>query len=358
MTWASDLDNLAGGTVPEPAQSVPSALLDLAAHRLKAGGVVLDTPECVESVWGDGHRCLWARGEPFLLCGPDGVGKTTIAQQLVLHLISVRLGGLLGLPTGGADRVLYVAADRPTQALRSIRRMVTGDDRTSLDQRLAIWRGPLPFDLAKEPLGLLELAHRAGAVAVVIDSLKDVCGDLSREESGQGLNMAFQHAVAEGVEVCALHHQRKQQSNGGKPRALADVYGSRWLTAGAGSVVMLWGEAGDLVVELCHLKQPDETVGPLQVIHDHVTGASRVEGSIDPWVLVQEAVRGVTAGEVAIRLFGVATPDRNQVEKARRRLESLAKDGKIHKVDGARGGRAGEKEPSRYYPQTSERNGL
>ena len=48
-----------------------------------------------------------------------------------------------------------------------------------------------------------------------------------------------------------------QRENGGaKPKRLADVYGSRWLTAGMGSVLLLWGEPGDLVVEVRHLKQP------------------------------------------------------------------------------------------------------
>ena len=90
-------------------------------------------------------------------------------------------------------------------------------------------------------MGLVEMAQEFDAKTVVIDSIKDVAPDLSREESGLGLNNSFQNAIAEGIEVMALHHQRKQQNGATKPRHLSDVYGSRWITAGTGSVVMLLG---------------------------------------------------------------------------------------------------------------------
>ena len=318
------------------------------------GGAVLDAPEEVVSVWGDGHRSLWAKGEPFIICGPDGVGKTTLAQQLVLHLTGTLTGDFLGLPVQATGKVLYLACDRPTQAMRSFRRMVTDTDRTSLDERLVIWRGPLPFDLAKNPMGLVALCNYFGCDTVVLDSLKDVAADLSKEEAGLGLNNAFQHAVASGIEVASLHHQRKQQSGAGKPNHLADVYGSRWLTAGAGSVVMLWGEAGDLVVDLDHLKQPSETVGPLKVIHDHMIGVSTVAETVDAWHVVQGATKGVTAAGAAMAMFAEPQPSRNSIEKARRQLERLTRDGKVHRRDGAKGGKAGEN-AALYYPQGDRR---
>jgi replicative DNA helicase len=314
-----------------------AVLVELSAHRAAKGGDILDAPEMVESIWGDNHRCLWAKGEPFLLCGPDGVGKTALAEQLALHRCGVGDGMFLGLPVQSSGRVLYLACDRPTQAIRSFRRMVGDADRELLDERLTIWRGPLPFNLASEPKGLVELGHHFDAETVVIDSLKDVASDLSKEESGLGLNAAFQNAVAEGIEVAGLHHQRKQQSGTAKPRHLSDVYGSRWITAGAGSVVMLWGEAGDLVVDFDHLKQPDETVGPLKIIHDHVYGQSTVAESVDAWSVVKCARNGITAAAVATEMFGAPAPTRNELEKARRQLERLTREGRIHKRDGARG---------------------
>lgn len=336
-------------SVPSWEPSEIEVVLQVSRSRAMAGGSILDVPQHVESVWGEGDRSLWARGEPFLMCGPDGVGKTSLAQQLALRLAGLRSKDFLGLPVEPCSRVLYLACDRPAQAIRSFRRMVSEDDRAQLDERLTVWRGPLPFDLAKNPRGLVALAEMVGADNVIVDSIKDVAADLSKEEAGLGLNTAFQHAVAAGVDVCGLHHQRKQQSGAGKPNHLADVYGSRWLTAGAGSVVMVWGEAGDPVVDFDHLKQPAEPVGPLKVVHDHLAGTSVIAEMTDAWTVVRDAFNGVTATGAAIIMFSEPSPNRNSVEKARRQLESLVRRGKIHKRDGTRGGKGGG-DAALYFP--------
>jgi hypothetical protein len=150
----------------------------------------------------------------------------------------------------------------------------------------------------------------------------------------------------------ALHHQRKQQTGATKPRHLSDVYGSRWITAGTGSVVMLWGDAGDSVVELNHLKSPDEEVGPLKVIHDHTWGVTTLAENVETWSMVNRAKNGISAATIATALFEIPTPSRNQAEKARRQLERLFREEKIHKVEGAKGGRAGEN-ATLYFPLTS-----
>ena len=317
-----------------------------AGRRLRSGSSLLDTPECVESLWGDGHQSIWAKGESFLLCGPDGVGKTTLVQQLVLMFAGIGESNLLGFSAHSQRRTLYLACDRPSQARRSFSRMVSESDRSTLDEGLAVWGGPLPFDLASEPEALLALARRAGADVVVVDALKDVAADLSREETGLGLTRAFQICCAEDVEVVGLHHQRKQQAGAGKPNKLADVYGSRWLTAGAGSVVMLWGEAGDPVVEFSHLKPPDEPVAPFQLIHDHVAGSSTAVDHLDAFAVVLRSSHGATAADVAQALYGES--GRNSTMKAKRQLDRLVSEERIHHESGTRGGARGSM-PDRYF---------
>ena len=139
-------------------------------------------------------------------------------------------------------------------------RRFSDQHREVLRDRLTVHRGPLPTDLAKVPDQLVTLARKAGADVVVVDSLKDACAKLTDDESGSMVNRAIQYANAADLDVLVLHHQRKGQA-GAKPTTLADVYGSTWLTAGAGSVVLLWGEAGSETVELTHLKQPADQIG-------------------------------------------------------------------------------------------------
>lgn len=282
--------------------------------------------ETVPAVWGKDGEVLWSEGEPLMIVGPDGVGKTSLAQQLTLGRLGLR-SDLLGSPIANRERrVLYIAADRPKQAARSLRRMVDDDDLETLRRQLVVWKGPLPFDLAgkgDDRAALADLATELRATDVVIDSLKDVALDLSTDETGSRVSVAIQEVIARGIEVCVLHHQRKAQQGAGKPNKLADVYGSRWLIAGMGSVVVLWGDAGDSLVEFRHLKQPAEEVGPFNLLHDHVHGRTTVYDSTDLEQLLASAPYGLIVADAARLLFASDPPAAKEIEKARRKLESL-----------------------------------
>lgn len=339
------LDDLATATrqgkVPTPDEIIRKAQeLDgtqplIVKTRLMQGGqYLLETPERSEPVWGAGGQVLWAKGEPFIITAPQGVGKTTVAQQLALHRCGVRGDEFLGLPVARDDRpVLYVAADRPEQARRSFARMIDGKDRDALDSRLWIWRGPIPVNVVKDPPGLARWVERIGAGSVFIDSLKDLAVGLAEDAVGAAVNQAIQGVIAAGIEVALCHHQKKSQ-DGRKPRSLDDVYGSNWLTAGAGSVVLLWGKPGDSYVELSHLKQPDTEVGPMEIRHDHERGVSTVPRPKD---LVDLARYGITVKNAAQELYETDSPDRNQIERARRKLENLAGNGVLERHDPGQG---------------------
>jgi replicative DNA helicase len=275
-----------------------------------------------------------------MICGPDGVGKTTLAQQALLAGIGIRPATLLGLPLEPFDgRAVYLALDRPRQAARSLRRMVREEDRDALNEGLTVWAGPLPFDfLREEPKTLAAFVQSldADASVLIVDSLKDVALDLSKDEVGGRVNLALQEVVAAGIETGVLHHQRKSQPGAPQPRRLADVFGSRWLTAGAGSVIMLWGEAGDHVVELRHLKQPGEEFGPHKILHDHVRGTSTLEADrLDFEQLLALARYGLTVADATRLAYDTdgSKPDRNLIEKSRRRLEGLVGDGRAVRRD-------------------------
>lgn len=316
---------LAAAASPNSDRPTSSQLVDGASFAL-------DAPTGIEAVWGDTDgRVLWAAGEPLMIVAPQGVGKTTLAQRIALGRIGL-CPQLLGLPVARDEqRVLYIAADRPRQAQRSLARMVDDRDRDALRDRLIVWRGLLPFALSDpkvDPEALAALCRDQHAGTLIVDCLKDVASDLSREETGQRVNLAFQAAVAAGVEVVALHHQRKPQADNKTPKTLGDVYGSTWLTASMGSVILLWGEPGDILVELRHLKQPLEEVGPLTIAHDHHRGLPTVHEPADLKTLLRQAgADGLTVADAARATLGKSTPTRNDIEKSRRRLAKLADQG-------------------------------
>ncbi len=318
---------------------------DTGSRFINGAAFILDIPEDTPAIWGEGDQVLWAEGEALLIAGPAGVGKTTVAQQVLLAAIGVRAHAL-GLAVRPANKVLYLASDRPPQAARSLRRMVGPEHRELLSEHLVIWKGPPPRDFVKDPDILLRLCQQAGADMVCLDSLKDMAGELASEEGGQGINSAIQRTLVEGIQVIGLHHHRKRSgTDGGKePSTLDELYGSTWITAGAGSVISLWGAAGDPIVSFKHLKQPAGECGPWRLKHDHAAGSTEVWHEVDVMDVLLHANGALTPAQLAGQIYADGSnrkPTPSETEKARRRLDGLVQAGLAKKVSNG-GGRGKE----------------
>jgi hypothetical protein len=294
---------------------------------------IYDTPPAVPAIWGDGDDVLWAEGEPLLLTGPTGTGKTTLGGMVIAARMGL-LGDVLGYPVQPGRRILLLAMDRPRQIQRALARLLRNYPRDVLNERLVVWQGPPPADLAKHPTVLLAMAQRFDCDTVVIDSLKDAAIGLSTEETGQGISRAFNHCVTNGVQVLVYHHQTKRTGNAqGKPNTIADVYGSSWITAGVGSVILLWGNPGDPIVELKHLKQPAGDVGPLVVEFDHLKGwASLYEAGHGDQILELLSSGPSSAPAIASWLHG-GEADHAAVVKIRRRLDKFVAQGVLVRLE-------------------------
>jgi hypothetical protein len=321
-------DRLGGPVMVVQQQPAPP---DLSGYLIDGAAWLLELPETPPAVWGAGDQVLWAQGEALMIAGSPGVGKTTLGGQLVRG----RLGltpRVLDMPVMEGGALLYLAMDRPAQIGRRMRQQFTESELRSLmgTGRLVIGNGPPPQDLARHPELLPELCAKAGADTLVVDSLKDAAVGLTDDEVGAGYNRARQLAVTAGVQVLELHHLVKRGADGKRPETLADVYGSAWLTAGVGSVLLLHGDAGDPIVRALHLKQPAEPWGPAELAHDHRTGTTTVHGRVELLELL--AITKVqTARSAAAALFSTEKPTRAELERARRKLEQLVRDGKAQR---------------------------
>jgi hypothetical protein len=333
-----------GAAGAPPATPGAGTSLDPAAGYLRPAGTFLrQLPDKPDPVWGAGDVILWAQGEALMLAGGPGLGKTTLAGQLVRARLGLQ-ASVLDLPVREGGRLLYLAMDRPQQIARRLLQQFTPEELERLDERMDMGVGPPPQDMARAPELLAALCEQAKADTVVVDSLKDAAIGLVDDEVGAGWNRARQLAVAAGVEVLELHHLVKRGQNGRDPETLADVYGSAWLTAGAGSVVVLLGDAGSPIVRVKHLKPVAEPYGPAELAHDHARGVTTVHHRVDLLELLA-ITRVQTVRTAAGVLFATDKPKPAEMERARRKLEALVAAGKAHKRPGGKG-------ETTYHPLT------
>ena len=321
----------------------------LSRHLVDGWQFVSETGAHREPLWGTPEKTAWASGESLMIVGAPGVGKTTLAHQVILARLGLQ-NTVLDMPVAPSKRVLYLAMDRPMQIAGAMARRVSVADKDVLRERLAVWQGPLPATLDKEPDLLADLAAAHQADTIVIDSLKDAVSTLVDDALAVAFHNARMRAIRDGVEIMELHHQRKAVEGTTRDQrpALDRVYGSTWITSGAGSVLFIAGDAGDPTVTLHHLKTPTGEIGPLQLLHDHTRGTTTLDQALDPVTILRTAPGGLSARDLATAQTGETNPGRAPVEKARRALESLVKAGLATKADGIAGGNGGGQQ-ARYH---------
>lgn len=305
-------------------------------RRIVAGGDFLCDKPKLTPVWGEGNDVLWAEGEGFMIVADQGLGKSTIAQQLVFARLGLHNGKFLGYDVKPTDRpILYLAMDRPRQIQRGMARMVRPEDRAFLNERLMVQWGPLPFSVLEEPSALADFAEEVcpGVGTIVIDSVKDLATNLSDGEVGAGLNLSWQEVIARGIDLCLLHHQRKVGADANTELSLDSVYGSAWLTRGLGSIIALSGKTGQPDATMTHLKPAANIVSPLLIETDHTTGITSATAKVTIEVALDEAA------EDGLTVQTLADKTSMTEKRVRSRLNKLLEGGKVVKEQGQRSGK-------------------
>jgi hypothetical protein len=231
------------------------------------------TATCLWGVPAQGGVMAWAEKQGTIIAGPPGTGKSTIALQVILRRVGLLSGSVLGLPVREVpEPLVYLALDRADQIRQSLRRMVPPDADRDLASRLQlIDTFPMGVDLRQEATFISWLRDK-GATCVVIDSAKDLGYDLNDSAEGQAFNFLVQATLRAGIQILITHHSRKTPRGDRKPLTLNDLHGSQWVAAGAGSVLMLDGEAGPSPKRLFHVKPLAVPMAPLQIELDTMTG--------------------------------------------------------------------------------------
>lgn len=287
-------------------------------------------------LWGhEDTAALWSSGESLFIFGPPGAGKSTLAHLVVFGRLGL-VPDVLGFPVRDDGRkVLYLAMDRPKQIMRAMRRLARPAHADTLRDRLIVHNGPLDFSVpgGKHRDALRDMALRLGVGTIVVDSLKDVVPNASDEDAAGAYNLARQSALAAGVEWIELHHNRKANGTNKEPNQLEDVYGSRWLTAGAGSVLSLWqDEPGSPIVALRHIRASGEKWRDTTLILDADAGTLATESEETLEEFIDRHAKGFTVAQAVSAMHKGAKASRGQAQAVRNKLKRMEKRGLLELV--------------------------
>ena len=294
--------------------------------RAVDGATFVDgVPDHVPALWGDSNEVLWAQGEPLMLVGPRASARRRSCSSSPSPA-SASAPSYSASRSRRTGRVLYVAADRPTQAASSLRRMVDADDHEhSFATGSSSGKGRSRSTLADAQRGLVELADELGDVATSsIDSLKDVAArpreGRDREPRQHRLPGARRVRTASSL---VIHHQRKEQKGGAKPQAARRRLRITLAHRRHGLRLLLWGEPGDLVVELRHLKQPVRGGRSARRSSTTTLPADQPSTSAPTSRPSSRWPRPGSPSTTPRSASSRHNPSKNEIEKARRKLETL-----------------------------------
>ena len=122
---------LGGPTLVVVEQRRPPAV-DLTSYLVPGAEWLLQLPEAPPAIWGKGEQVLWAQGEALMIAGGPGLGKTTLAGQLVRGRLGLQRS-VLELPVEPGGTLLYLAMDRPQQIGRRLRQQFSDGELAGLE---------------------------------------------------------------------------------------------------------------------------------------------------------------------------------------------------------------------------------
>ncbi len=228
-----------------------------------AGDWALEERSIPRMVMGrDYDKILWADREPIMIVADTGQGKTTFIDNVLATSIGL-LPDLAGFQVRQFHRILYLAMDRPEQARHSLARFIHEDEVARWNEKVVVPQDSPPFTLNQTHLWLAEAAEAADCDCIITDCLVNITNGMSEDEEGAKINEAHQEVCRRGIQLMIAHHPRKRTAADHKMRApytLDDIYGSKFIPGGCGSVLFFHSWEDQLgntsTFKVDHIKSP------------------------------------------------------------------------------------------------------
>lgn len=225
----------------------------------------------------------------LLLSGPSSVGKTQFSLSAAEAMI---LGyPFLNSPTVGDLKIGFFSLEMGLMSLKYFLKQqaqaFNPEELEKLEKNLRLFPlgQPLYINQLDEQARIKEVIEREELDGIVIDSLGSTSTDELSQEGPAKVLMDWNDRLRQetGVFTWFIHHNRKATGDNKKPKRLADVYGSQYLTARPTTVISLWPEKGNKIEVLPVKVRLSEAPEPFLIVRDknlqfQLTDSDKKEG--------------------------------------------------------------------------------
>jgi len=195
----------------------------------------------------------------MVVWGKPGVGKTSYAMQLLIHLATGQpfLNNQITKPR----KVLLVSMEMGVAEVKTFQdtmdSVLTDEQRVLLHENfkvVPIGHG-LYFDQDADKKKIVALIEKEKPEFVVFDSLsKTTMQSLDEVNTKAVMDFADHLRIEHDCSVVFIHHNRKATVGNKKPKTIDDMFGSYWIGATATTVLCMWYNERTAETELIYLK--------------------------------------------------------------------------------------------------------
>ena len=264
------------------------------AHQARNYREVLEevSPEYIPLIGNKDTGLLWAKGAPLYIAGSEGTGKTFLLLQYVRAAFSNEkwLGRFRVAPLERHERIVILNMDRPEPLKIRLGQIIETMALPPMPHRIQMLQMSdlQGKNLINDPTLLKDICRETESTHVLIDGLDRLLEDVTADQGGRAVADGMTHALSGGFQVMATMHLVKSRDNAPANNRSRDVYGSQYLGASAGSLLVLNKESETCIT----LKQRKNIVGhePFdgRVIHDHPEHRSTYQSDLSVSEAMQE----------------------------------------------------------------------
>ena len=200
-------------------------------------------PEYIPIIGNKDAGLLWAKGAPLFIGGSEGTGKTVLLLQYIRAVLhrELWLDRFPVTPLSSNERLMILNMDRPEPLKIRLAQILEEVDLSLIPNKIKMLQMSemQGKNLVNDPTLLKDICAETGTTHLLIDGLDRLVTDITADQGGRAIADGMTHALSGGFHVMGTMHLVKSRDNAPANNRSRDLYGSQYLGASAGAIVIL-----------------------------------------------------------------------------------------------------------------------